>query len=117
LALRRSDPAFGSQARVDGAVLGDDAWLLRYFADGGDDRLLIVNLGHDRAFEVAAEPLLAPPEDRAWRLCWSSEAPLYGGAGIPDPVADEAWRIPGRAAIVLAADAAEKSPVSPSRGP
>ena len=117
LALRRNDPAFGSQARVDGAVLGDDAWVLRYFASDDDDRLLIVNLGHDRAYEAALEPLLAPPEARAWRLCWSSEAPLYGGTGIPDPVAGGAWRIPGRAAIVLAAGAAEKSPASPSRGP
>ena len=34
LALRRDDPVLGRRpARVDGAVLGDAAWMLRFFAD------------------------------------------------------------------------------------
>jgi len=33
LALRRDDRVFGKRpCRVDGAILADDAWLLRYFA-------------------------------------------------------------------------------------
>ena len=31
--------------QFDGAVLGPDAFLLRYFGPAGDDRLLLVNLG------------------------------------------------------------------------
>ena len=32
---------------VDGAVLGAEAFVLRFFGDDGDDRLLLVNLGRD----------------------------------------------------------------------
>ena len=36
--------------------------MLRFFGDGGDDRLLLVNLGRDLHLDPAPEPLLAPPE-------------------------------------------------------
>ena len=47
LKLRRDDSRFREQIRggVDGAVLGRESFLLRYFAKENDDRLLIVNLG------------------------------------------------------------------------
>lgn len=93
----------GGPRRIDGAALGDRAWVLRYFATaGGGDLLLIVNLGVDQRHETIAEPLLAPPDGRAWRCKWSSEHPDYGGTGIPVPVANGIWCIPGHAAIVLA---------------
>lgn len=102
IALRRKVFAAGPR-RIDAATLGDSAWVLRYFgADGGDPLLLIVNLGVDQRHETIAEPLLAPVDERPWRLKWSSEHPAYGGTGIPEPVADGIWRIPGHAAIVLA---------------
>jgi maltooligosyltrehalose trehalohydrolase len=87
--------------RVDGAAFGDDAWVLRYSPDGGGDWLLVVNLGRDLPLEPASEPLLAPPEGRGWVTAWSSESPIYGGTGAPDPIGDGAWRLPGRAGIVL----------------
>jgi len=103
LALRRNEPVFGcAEYRVDGVALGDDAWLLRYFAEDGLDRLLIVNLGRDQMFDPAADPLFAPVLGQNWRLHWSSEAPRYGGGGILDPLSDEIWRLPGRAALLLA---------------
>src|SRR3954468_7790475 len=86
LALRRDDPVLRRRpARVDGAVIGEHAWMLRFFADdsGESDRLLLVNLGRDLTLAPMPEPLLAPPEDRAWRILWSSEAPSYGGSGTP----------------------------------
>jgi len=101
LALRRDDAAFDGTSRLEAATLGEDAWVLRYIAEGSD-RLVIVNLGHDLVFETIPEPLLAPVEGRGWRLLWSSETPEYGGAGIPEPVADGVWHIPGQATIVLA---------------
>src|SRR3954449_8338504 len=48
LAVRRDDPILKQRpARVDGAVIGEHAWMLRFFADdsGESDRLLLVNLG------------------------------------------------------------------------
>jgi maltooligosyltrehalose trehalohydrolase len=106
--LRREDPAFRAPARrgVDGAVLGPAAFVLRFFVDGGDDRLLLVNLGRVLKLREAPEPLLAPPEKKAWRVIWSSEDGRYGGLGHAPPEEDGVWIIPGEAAVVLA-------PVSP----
>ena len=88
-------------------MLSDDAWLLRFFADGtaerrGDDRLLVVNLGRDLVLDPMPEPLMAPGENQVWRLLWSSEAPAYGGAGISPLDLDKKPFIPGHAAIILA---------------
>ena len=47
------------------------------------DRLLVVNLGRDLHLRQAPEPLLAPPEGRAWEMRWSSEDVIYGGCGTP----------------------------------
>lgn len=105
LALRRDDPTLGDRSyRVEGAVLTDEAWLLRYIVSGGQDRLLIVNLGLDLALTFIAEPLLAPPVGRGWRLLWSSEDPRYGGSGVPLPTEKGMWRVPGRSALLLAAE-------------
>jgi maltooligosyltrehalose trehalohydrolase len=103
LRLRREDPAFRSQRQrgVDGAVLGTQAFVLRYFHESGD-RLLLVNLGADLLLGSAPEPLLAPPAGQAWVIHWSSECPRYGGNGTPPWGAAQNWRIPGEAAVVLA---------------
>lgn len=103
LTLRREDPVLRQRpARIDGAVLADEAWMLRFFDQGGCDRLLIVNLGGDVVLDPAPEPLLAPVEGHRWQLLWSSEAPRYGGAGIVPIDPDGIWRLPGQGAIVLA---------------
>ena len=47
------------------------------------------------------EPLLAGPTRAGWRIRWSSEDPRYGGAGTPDILTDEGWRVPAEAAVVL----------------
>jgi maltooligosyltrehalose trehalohydrolase len=103
LHLRQRDLVFQMQkgGAVDGAVLAEEAFLLRYFGDNGDDRLVLVNLGRDLHLDPAPEPLLAPPEGRVWELLWSSEDPRYGGAGTPPVYSEENWRIPGNAAVVL----------------
>ena len=102
LALRRTDLVLGARpCRIDGAVLTDEAWMLRFFSPDGADRLMIVNLGRDLLLGPAPEPLLAPVEGQAWRLLWSSEAAVYGGSGIPAPEADGNWLIAGMSAAVL----------------
>ena len=108
LRLRREDPVFAAQGEggIDGAVLGDAAFVLRWFAEAADDRLLLVNVGTDLALGVMPEPLLAPPARTRWALLWSSEHPRYGGGGaVPVPV-EGGWTLPGHAALVLRPDRA-----------
>ena len=103
IALRRSDPVLQRPKResMDGAILSDSAFLLRYFDADHGDRLAIFNLGADLHLNPAPEPLLAPPEGAVWNLRWSSEDPKYGGTGTPPPDAEDNWRIPGYSALLL----------------
>lgn len=108
LRLRRKDTAFSQQQRgcVDGAVIGANAFVLRFFGTEEnvfDDRLLIVNLGADQVLNPAPEPLLAPPIERQWATRWSSEHPVYGGLGTPPLETTENWLLPGHATVVLKA--------------
>ena len=102
LKLRREDAAFGSDVPIDGAVIGAEAFVLRFFVDGAGDRLLVVNLGRELELVPAPEPLLAPPPELRWETLWSSEDPRYGGGGTPPLETEGGWRIPGHAAAVLA---------------
>lgn len=103
LRLRHDDPVFGAQepGGVDGAVLGNSAFVLRFFGLGGDDRLLVVNFGVNLNLDPAPEPLLAPPAEREWDILWSSEDPQYGGTGTAPLDTWENWMIPGHAAVAL----------------
>lgn len=101
LRLRREDSVFQKQGFFDGAVLGSEAFLLRFFDAENGDRLLLVNLGLDLHLCIAPEPLLAPPERKRWDILWSSESPKYGGAGTAALETEDSWRIPGHAAVVL----------------
>jgi len=104
LQLRREEAVFRAQRRggMDGAVLGEDAFVLRFFGTtSDDDRLVIVNLGRDLHYFPSPEPLLAPPEDRAWATLWSSEHPRYGGQGTAALETEDGWKIPGHATVVM----------------
>ncbi len=102
LRLRREHAGWRTPARIDGAVLGAAAFVLRYFTASGDDHLLIVNLGVDFILDPAPEPLLAPIDEKGWRVQWSSESPAYDGGGTPELETTANWIIPGPAAFVLA---------------
>jgi maltooligosyltrehalose trehalohydrolase len=102
--LRREDPTLASPpARsVDGAVLGPESFLLRYFGPTPpEDRLLMVNLGRDLRLAPAPEPLLAPPLEMQWETIWCSEHPCYGGSGVPEIDTGGPWRLSARTAAVL----------------
>lgn len=106
LRLRRDEAAFRAQLPrgLDGAVLGEEAFVVRFFGpavDGRDDRLLLVNLGRDLPLEIAPEPLLAPPVACSWETLWSSESLEYGGHGSVALENDEGWLLPGESAAVL----------------
>ena len=109
LRLRREDPAFSTPrlGAIDGAVLGAEAFCVRYFAPDGRDRLMLVNLGREIDLGLAPVPLLAAPAAMDWRILWSSEDPAYGGAGTPALDTRGAWRLHGHAALVLAAQDTE----------
>jgi maltooligosyltrehalose trehalohydrolase len=104
LRLRREDRVFAAQdaTRLHGAVLGPEALALRFLGDGGDDRLIVVNLGASLTLLPMPEPLLAPPEDHRWRLIWHSEQPAYGGCGMPEIDGESPWRLLPHAMAVLA---------------
>lgn len=110
LALRRDDETILHTDRFDGAVLGDQAFALRYFSETGGDRLLLVNLGADLFLSSSPEPLLAPAEGGGWSISWSSEAPKYGGSGTPPVETTAGWMVPGHAAILLRTGADPKLP-------
>ncbi|QEE27947.1 malto-oligosyltrehalose trehalohydrolase [Terriglobus albidus] len=108
LHLRRHELAVAQKGRgmIDGAVLSDGCFLLRYFFSEDTqrlDHLLLVNLGQTLKLEHIPEPLLAPPEKTHWKMIWNSERLQYGGSSVAFPITDTGWRISGPAAILLAA--------------
>lgn len=110
LKLRRMDPVFSQRSLVsiDGAVLTERAFLLRYFSQNcADDRLVLINLGTDIPLTPLPEPLMAAPLNYTWQILWSSEHPLYGGHGIVRWRTDDKCLLPGCSALVLHAVAKE----------
>lgn len=103
LRLRRDDPVIARQDRfaMDGAVLSEHAFALRWFDPVHGDRLLVVNFADECELSPAPEPLLAPPRARRWVLRWSSEEPAYDGLGALNPLTDEGWRLPGESAALF----------------
>ncbi len=100
--LRREDTRLREQGKggVDGAVLSARAFLLRFFGNENDDRLLVTNFG-GRLPLLPAEPLLAPPSDCEWEMIWSSESVRYGGPGEIEPSLDDAWVLPAETTFLL----------------
>ena len=103
LKLRKSETVFSRQDRqFDGAILGPEAFVVRFFTEGSRrDRLLVVNLGAEVYLNPAPEPLLGPPANTQWEVQWSTEDPRYGGNGTPPLDSERNWIIPAQAAVVL----------------
>lgn len=102
LRLRREDPVFAAQdaGNIEGAVIGNEAFLLRYYGEAGNDRLLLVNLGRDLDYHPTAQPLIAPPPETDWQQVFSSDDPQYGGLGTA-LLDTKRWAVPGHTAVVL----------------
>ena len=103
LKLRREDSRFRQQSPggIDGAVLGRLSFVLRYFSEANDNRLLLVNFGESQVLYPASEPLLAPPTGHKWETLWTSESPRYGGAGSVAVATPERWILPAESAVAL----------------
>jgi maltooligosyltrehalose trehalohydrolase len=105
--LRKTDPVISRQpsaadGEIDGTVIDERAFALRYLTDAGD-RLIVVNLGDRIHADPIAEPLLAPPFGMRWRTVWSSEDSAYGGSGRPElDVEKEGWWLPAHSTSLLA---------------
>jgi maltooligosyltrehalose trehalohydrolase len=101
--IRKTDEVLSrSNVRIDGAVLTNDAFLIRFFDHEDNDRLLIINLGIDVELVPAPEPLLAPPLNKNWEIFWSSESVIYSGHGSP-PLTEKTWKITAHSALLLKA--------------
>jgi maltooligosyltrehalose trehalohydrolase len=118
LHLRKADEVVSGRARthVDGAVLAEDAFVIRMLGVAGDDRLLLVNLGPEQVLDVVPEPLLGPPAERRWQVLWSSDDPRYGGGGAWEPETATGWRLPGEAAVLLHPAPRTEGPAPPEAG-
>jgi maltooligosyltrehalose trehalohydrolase len=120
--LRRGDAALGRVrvGGVDGAVLREDTFLLRWSDEeeqAGDDRLLLVNLGGPLHLRRMPEPLLAPPAGCAWAERWSSEWPQYGGHCTPEfPPSMRDWYLPGESAVLFASEPSPRREPAPAQG-
>jgi maltooligosyltrehalose trehalohydrolase len=105
LTLRRDDAVLSRrpQVSIDGAVLSERAFALRWNDDQGADRLLLVNPGNEIQRAAIPEPLLAPPPRRRWHLQWCSDDPRYGGMGIIQPFQSTCTHIASECAYFLIA--------------
>lgn len=112
LRLRREDPTLALRGPIDGAVLSEHAFVIRYFGTSGDDRLLVVNLGADTVYGPCPEPLLAPVEGHGWRILWSSEALEYGGNGTPPIETTSGWLLPAESGVVFCPDESNDVPAA-----
>jgi maltooligosyltrehalose trehalohydrolase len=101
--LRHEDSRLCRQSKggIDGAVLRSESFVLRYFGEANDDRLLVVNLGSREELTPVPEPLLAPPADCTWEILWTSESRRYGGPGAVNIDPDEKWVLPAESALVF----------------
>jgi maltooligosyltrehalose trehalohydrolase len=103
LKLRREDSRFRLQSSggIDGAVLGPATFVLRYFSEKKDDRLLIVNFRERHILNPAGEPLLAPMSGFRWETLWTSDAKRYGGADSMALATEEQWLLPAESTVAL----------------
>jgi maltooligosyltrehalose trehalohydrolase len=101
--LKKKDPVLMHQQSdsIDGAVLNESTFVIRFFGNNNDDRILLINLGLDLHLNPAPEPLLSPLTERGWQILWSSEDIKYGGNGTAPLETENNWIIPGHAAVLL----------------
>ena len=103
LKLRLEDSRFRQQGSggIDGAVLGSASFVLRYFSEQNDDRLLLVNFGERQILHPASEPLLAPPAGYRWETLWTSNLQRYGRADAVATATPDLWILPAESAVAL----------------
>jgi maltooligosyltrehalose trehalohydrolase len=104
--MRRKDAILNTRplVRFDGATLTENAFALRWYAEDGSDRLLVVNLGAQIDRSAIPEPLLAAPAGHNWHVAWSSNDPAYGGLGTLIPDEGDGWQFDAESSIFFRAE-------------
>jgi maltooligosyltrehalose trehalohydrolase len=103
IALRKQYVTALMPQELQGALLTQDALVLRWRAPRGMQCLLILNLGPQIECRAWAEPLLAAPSGQCWRAIWASESSRYGGMGAVEALLPEGWQFGAEAAQLLIA--------------
>ncbi len=103
ISIRKNDPAYkiNMREKIDGAVLGNECFVIRFFCKTHEDRLLLINFGKQLQLRSMSEPLLAPPLNTKWKRVWYSDDPSYGGDGILPMIQNSVWTIPGQSAMFI----------------
>lgn len=107
LQLRREDAVLRAPRLrgVDGAVINDRAFMIRFFGGADGDRLLLVNLGQRLHPDPLPEPLLAPPRGARWHTVFATDVPKYGGWGMPEIETEkDGWWLPAECATLLSTE-------------
>lgn len=104
--IRKNDPAYKINIRekVDGAVLGEECFVIRFFCKKHEDRLLIINFGKQLKLQSMSEPLLSPPHNMKWKRVWYSDDPSYGGDGTLPFVQNSVWTVPGQSVMFIVSE-------------
>lgn len=102
--LRKHDPVFKKiqKLKLDGAVLNNDAFVIRYFDEEEGDRIIIINFGNDFIIRSVPEPLIACSPNKKWKVLFSTEQNAYGGNGLIH-INPLNWKMHSHSAIVLKA--------------
>ena len=102
LALRRSDPVFKAQRRrgLDGAVLDQQSFVIRFFDDQAGDRLLIVNWRRPSARLGGRTAACTPARHQTLKPGSFHEDVKSGGQGAPSFLSENGLRIPAESALV-----------------
>ena len=97
-AARRPGLRGARPTRLDGAVLGAEAFVLRFFGDDARRSAAARQPGRDLQLDARARAAARAAAGAAWSVLWSSEDPRYGGSGRWPDRRDRRriWRLPGR---------------------
>ena len=99
--LRRGETLlWDDNLQIDGTLLGQDAFLLHYYC-GEDERLLAINLGGDFNCVQAANPILAPPAGKQWKVALSTEDAKYGGHSYPAFEDEDGYHLAAHSGLYL----------------
>jgi maltooligosyltrehalose trehalohydrolase len=95
LALRQKDAVLSAvgtpEVSIDSSAPTSDLVLIRY-ANGGEVRLLVINLG-PLVTSPMNDPLFAAGAGRRWELLLCSERSAYGGNGVDESFDEGCWRL------------------------
>jgi len=104
--IRKNDFVISHQDRktLEGAVITERVFILRYQLTQNDARLLLINTGNRRyIYKRQSLPIIANPTGTQWKIIWRSEALKYGGPEEQIRFGKE-WVFPSYSALLFASE-------------